>query len=104
MTIFYEGNPLVGANLGKTTPYWLNTHLFKDILAIIQPIAENLLPEKRSGFGYEIHAVYQACVQVSQCSPESVGEWMNESCKTSDISFQHFSTKAFANGKKRRFD
>ena len=103
MTTIYQGDTSVAADLTQMTPYWLNAELLLDILNIMKPTVKQQLPMKRSGFPYEIHILYQACVEMSQLPPKYVGNWINKSCHKSKISFQKYNSKKFSNGKERRY-
>lgn len=101
MTIFYKKSLPVSAGFNKINPQCINLQLLIDILEIIRTIVKEELPQKRSGYPYEVFVVYQAFVQLLQRSPEKTGEWLNEACKQAGYSFQEHETMEFSNGKQR---
>lgn len=103
MTTIYKTGPPVSAGLGKINPQCINLQLFLDVMEIVRSAKGTKLPEKRSGYPYEVFVVYQAFVQLLQRSPEKTGEWLNEACKQAGRSFQNHETEAFSNGKQRRY-
>ena len=103
MTIFYKVSPPDAPGIGQINPQSINIHLLLDVLEIIEPLVEIILPRKRSGYSYGVFALYQAFVQLLQCSPEITGERLNEACKNASISFQKRWIEEFSNGKRRRY-
>ncbi len=74
MTIFYKTCPPVTAGLDRINPQCINLQLLLDVLEIIRSAVKEELPQKRSGYPYEVFIVYQAFVQLLQRSPEKTSE------------------------------
>lgn len=103
MKVNYKTGPPVDAGWGKINPQCINLQLFLDVMEIVGSATERVLPEKRSGYPYEVFVVYQAFVQLLQRSPEKTGEWLNQACKQAGYSFQNHEIELFSNGKQRRY-
>lgn len=103
MNVINKRDPPVGAGWGKINPQCINIQLFLDVMEIVRSATERELPEKRSGYPYEVFVVYQAFVQLLQRSPEKTGEWLNQACKQAGHSFQNHEIELFSYGKQRRY-
>lgn len=102
MTVHYNTRPPVAPGLGRINPQWLNLRLLLDVADLVRPLLTTTLPAKRSGYTHEAFVLFQACTELGQLSAEHVAEWLNDTCKEQDISFQEYRVETFSNGKQRR--
>jgi hypothetical protein len=103
MTVFYKNCPPVWNGFGQINPQFINLQLLMDVLKIVEPSIASTLPERRSGYDNVVFVLFQACVELSQCAPKIMAEWLNKTCKDANYSFQSYSTETFSNNKQRRY-
>lgn len=95
--------PPVAAGCGRVNPQDLDLARILDLLDVIKPRVENLLPRKHSGYPYVVFVLLQACIQLAGGAVKATIERLNQSCRSMGKSFQAYRAELFSNKKRRRF-
>jgi len=103
MTQNITARPPVATGNGRVNPQELDLARILDILDVIKPRIENLLPRKHSGYPYVVFVLLQACIQLAGGAVTATIERLNQSCKNLSKSFQAYRVEIFSNKKRRRF-
>jgi len=103
MTNKLTPRPPVATGYGRVNPQDLDLVKILDLLDVIKPRVENLLPRKHSGYPYVVFVLLQACIQLAGGAVKATIERLNHSCKAMGKSFQTYRTELFSNKKRRRY-
>ncbi len=95
--------PPVAAGCGRVNPQDLDLARILDLLDVIKPRVEQLLPRKHSGYPYFVFVLLQSCIQLTGGSVKATIERLNQSCINNGNSFQKYRVALFSNKKRRRF-